>query len=166
MPVLLAYAIEDSTDIFRISGGVWTPTPSTPLIHKIICFKLQKKAVRLICNVKRKTSCREVFRTLIIQPVPCVHIMETVYYIKLNNEGLKQILAIHDHKTQHRSNFQTQFCRTDIFKKSVNNLGTKLYNKLPNYLKNLKNLKILIKQLEAFLLQQTFYSVDEYWSYV
>ena len=98
--------------------------------------------MRLICNVKRKTSCREVFGTLIIQPVPCVHIMETVYYIKLNNEGLKQILAIHDHKTQHRSNFQTQFCRTDIFKKSVNNLGTKLYNKFPNYLKNLKNLKL------------------------
>jgi len=24
-PVLLAYAIEDFTDIFRISGGVWTP---------------------------------------------------------------------------------------------------------------------------------------------
>ena len=35
-PVLLAYAIEDSTDIFRISGEVWTPqTPplGTPLIH-------------------------------------------------------------------------------------------------------------------------------------
>jgi len=33
--VLLAYAIEDSTDIFRISGGVWTPqTPplGTPLL--------------------------------------------------------------------------------------------------------------------------------------
>jgi len=35
-------------------------------------FKLQKKVVRLICNVKRKTSCRELFRTLNILPVPCV----------------------------------------------------------------------------------------------
>jgi hypothetical protein len=41
-------------------------------------------------------------------------------------------MAIHDYKTQHRFDFQTQFCRTDIFKKSVNNLGTKFYNKLPN----------------------------------
>jgi len=54
-------------------------------------FKLQKKVVRLICNVKRKTSCRELFRTLSILPVPCVYVMETVCYIKLNNEGLKQI---------------------------------------------------------------------------
>jgi len=26
-------------------------------------FKLQKKVVRLICNVKRTTSCRELFKT-------------------------------------------------------------------------------------------------------
>jgi hypothetical protein len=82
--------------------------------------KLQKKVVRLICNVKRKTSCRELFRTLSILPVPCVYIMETVYYIKLNNEGLKQNLAKREYKTQHRLDFQS-----DIFKKSVNNLGTK-----------------------------------------
>ena len=65
-----------------------------------------------------------------------------------------------------RLDFQTQFCRTDIFKKSVNNMGTKLYNKLPNYLKNLENLKLFKKQFKAFLLQQTFYSVDEYLFYV
>ena len=65
-----------------------------------------------------------------------------------------------------RSDFQTQFCRTDIFKKSVFNLGTKLYNKLPNYITDLENLKPFKKQLKAFLLQQTFYSVDEYLSHV
>ena len=92
-------------------------------------FKLQKKVVRLICNVKRKMSSRELFRTLNILPVPCVYIMETVYYIKLNNKGLNQNLAIHD-KTWHRSDFQTQFCGTDIFKKNVNNLVTQ------NLLKN------------------------------
>jgi len=36
-------------------------------------------------------------------------------------------------------------------------LGTKLYNKLPNYLKNLENLKLFKKQLKTFLLQQTFF---------
>ena len=37
-------------------------------------FKLQKQVVRLICNIKRKTSCRESFKTLNILPVPCVYI--------------------------------------------------------------------------------------------
>jgi hypothetical protein len=67
---------------------------------------------------------------------------------------------------RHNIDFQTQFSRNDIFKKSVNTLGTKLYNKLPNYLKNLESVKHFKKQLEAFLLQQNFYSVDEYLSYV
>ena len=78
-------------------------------------------------------------------PVPCVYIMETVYFIKVNNKGLKPNLDINDYKTQHRSDFQTQFCRTNILKKSVNNLGTKLYDKLPNYLKNMENSKVLEK---------------------
>jgi len=35
--------------------------------------------------------------------------MVTKYYMKVNNKGLKQNLAIHDYETQHRSDFQTQF---------------------------------------------------------
>jgi hypothetical protein len=49
--------------------------------------------------------------------------------------------------------------------KSVNNLGTKVYNKLPNYLKNLESLKLNKKQLKSFY-YKTFYSVDEFLSYV
>ena len=112
-------------------------------------FKLQKKVVRVICNVKRKTSCTELFRTLSILPVPCVYVME-------KNEGLKQNLAKHDYKTWHRLDFQTQFCRSGIYKKSVNNLGTKLYNELLNYLKNLDNLKLKKKNLEPFYYNRLF----------
>jgi len=65
------------------------------------------KVVRLIRNVKRKMSCRELFRTLNILPVPCVYIMETVYCVEVNNKGLKQNLAIHDYETRHTSGFQT-----------------------------------------------------------
>jgi len=50
-------------------------------------------------------------------------------------------------------------------KKSITNLGTKLYNKLPNYIKSLENLKRFKKELKALLLHHTFYSVDEYLSY-
>ena len=93
---------------------------------------------------------------------------ETKYkhFIKVNNKWLKQNFDLHVYKTWHRLDFQTQFCRTNILKKSVNNFGTKLYNKLPNYLKNKENLKLFKKQLKSFLLQQTFYSVDEYLSYI
>jgi hypothetical protein len=44
-------------------------------------FKMQKKVVRLMCNVKKRTSCRELFKKLSILPMPCVYIMEMVHYI-------------------------------------------------------------------------------------
>jgi len=98
--------------------------------------------------------------------IKCVYIKESVCYIKLNNKGLKQNSAIHDHQTRHRLDFQTHIFRTNMLKKSVNNLGTKLYNRLPNHLKNLEDLKPFKKQVKAFLLQQSIYSIEEYVSYV
>jgi hypothetical protein len=63
--------------------------------------------------------------------------------------------------------FKPSFVELIFFlKKSVTNLGTKLYNKVPNYLKNFENSKPFKKQLRACLLQQTFYSVDEYLSHM
>jgi len=92
--------------------------------------------------------------------------MEMVHCIEINIKVFKQNLAIHQYKTRHRSDLQTHFRRTNIFKKSITDLRTKLYNKLPNYIKNLENLKLFKKQPKAILLQHTFYSVDEYLSHV
>ena len=47
-------------------------------------FKLQKKVIRLISKVGRVTCCRKLLKTFHIIPVPCVYIMEVVFYIKLN----------------------------------------------------------------------------------
>ena len=47
-------------------------------------FKLQKKAIRLISKVGRVTCCRKLLETFNIIPVPCVYIMEVVFYVQLN----------------------------------------------------------------------------------
>jgi len=70
--------------------------------------------MRLINNVERDAYCRVLFKTLNILPVCCVCIMEIVYYIKMNIGGLEQHAVWHDYNTYHRSDLQSQFCRTDI----------------------------------------------------
>jgi len=40
--------------------------------------------IRLISKVGRVTCCRKLFTTLNILPVPCMNIMEVLFYIKLN----------------------------------------------------------------------------------
>jgi len=55
-----------------------------------------------------------------------------------------------------------QVYSTDLFKRSVINMVTKLYNKLPGYIKGIDSFRTLKKELKSFLLLHTFYSVEEF----
>jgi len=52
--------------------------------------------------------------------------------------------------------------KTEIYKKSVINMGTKVYNNLPEFLKEIDDYKAFKKELKLFLLLQSFYSVGEF----
>ena len=41
-------------------------------------------------------------------------------------------------------------------------MGTKIYNNLPKYLKEIEDYKAFKKELKLFLLHQTFCSVEEF----
>jgi hypothetical protein len=51
---------------------------------------------------------------------------------------------------------------TDLYTRSVINMRTKLYNKLPGFIKEIDSYKISRKKLKSFLLLHTFYSVEEF----
>ena len=52
--------------------------------------------------------------------------------------------------------------KTEIYKKSVINMGTKVYNNLPGFIKEIDNNKAFKKDLKLFLLLHTFYSLEEF----
>jgi len=41
-------------------------------------------------------------------------------------------------------------------------MGSKLYNKLPDYIKETESYKTFRKQLKSFFLRHAFYSVEEF----
>ena len=55
-----------------------------------------------------------------------------------------------------------QSYNTDLYKRSVTNMGTKLYNKLPGYIKEIDGYKTFTKELKSLLLLYSFYSVEEF----
>ena len=55
-----------------------------------------------------------------------------------------------------------QSYKTDIYKKSLISMGTKVYNKLPGFIKEIDSRKAFKKELKLFLLLHTFYSVEEF----
>jgi len=49
-----------------------------------------------------------------------------------------------------------------LFKNNSANMGIKLYNKLPYAIKKLDKMQDFKRRLKYFLMQHTFYSVNEY----
>jgi hypothetical protein len=66
------------------------------------------------------------------------------------------------HNTRRKMDIHVQSYKTDIYKKSVLNMGTKVYNKLPSYIKETDNYKVFKKGLKLFSLRHTFYSIEEF----
>jgi hypothetical protein len=52
--------------------------------------------------------------------------------------------------------------KSEIYKKSVINMGTKTYNKMPRFLKEVGDNTALCNKLKLFLLLHSFYSVKEF----
>ena len=50
-PVLLAYAIEDSTDIFRISGGFEPPPPLSVRWGEVTAFLVRSRAIEMRAQI-------------------------------------------------------------------------------------------------------------------
>ena len=49
-----------------------------------------------------------------------------------------------------------------VYKRSVINMRTNLYNKLPGYIKEIDSYKTFKKELKSLLLLHSFYSVEEF----
>jgi hypothetical protein len=49
-----------------------------------------------------------------------------------------------------------------LFKRSVINKGIELYSKVPNKIKNMESFPIFKRELKSFLLNHTFYKIDEF----
>jgi hypothetical protein len=58
-------------------------------------------------------------------------------------------------------NIHGQSYKTDIYKESVINMGTQLYNKTPGYTQEMDNYKAFKKELKSFLLYHALYAVEE-----
>ena len=123
-------------------------------------FRIQKKAIRIMVGINSRTSCREIFKELNILTLPSLYILEVTCwkyckYLELNR-------FIHNHNTRRQKDIHIKSCKTEMYKKSVINMGTKIYNNLPGFIKEIEKYKAFKRELQKFLLFHTFYSVEEF----
>jgi hypothetical protein len=72
-------------------------------------------------------------------------------------------LEIYSHNTRNANNLHVPAANLTKYQIEAHYMGIKIFNHLPNYIKGLINEKqVFEKTLERFLLDNIFYSIDEY----
>ena len=100
-------------------------------------LRIQKRVIRSMVAVSSRTSCRHLFKELNILTLVSLYIMEVICYIR-KHQFVDQNSNNHAYNTRRKMDIHIQSYNTDLYKKSVINMGTKLYNKLPGYTKGIQ----------------------------
>jgi len=125
-------------------------------------FQLQKKVIRLITGTHKCTSCRPIFRKFKILTLTSLYILEMLCFLKKYKGDMKHNSEIHGHNTRRKQDLQQ--CNTTLYQKSVMNMGTKLYNKLPIQIKQLDTYKGFKKEVKKFLVHNAVYKIEEFYA--
>jgi hypothetical protein len=123
---------------------------------------LQKKIIRTMLKTNQCTSCRNLFKTLGILPLPCIYINEMVCWIKYYRGKLEFNSDEHDYNTRHKTDLHPLICRTNLTKNNGLHMGIILYNKLPEQVQKVEPKYRFKNEVKKYLLQNVFYSVNEY----
>lgn len=122
-------------------------------------LKMQKKAIRIICNIGGRVSCRELFKKLKILTVTSEYIFAVLREVHADRQKYSAHSDSHGYNTRHCSNIVVPMMRLSASKSA--SLSIHFYNKLPFKVRKLNTheFKLTVK---AYLLQNTFYSCREF----
>lgn len=126
-------------------------------------FIAQKRAIRTIVRISQTQSCREYFKKLNILTAPCLYILVLLTDHVKNLDKYENTLERKTrHDTRRRDLANLIHPKLQIVKHSVKYQAVRLFNKLPNHLKIITNIKLFKISLRAYLLENSFYSVEDY----
>jgi len=141
--------------------AVWGGCAST---HFIRLFRLQKKAIRIMANLKHRESCKEAFKEFGLLTLPCLYILETIMFFRTKCMPT-QGCDIHSYGTRGRENFRTGQHRTVVHERLPSQAGVHFFNKLPRSFDKKANPNLIKSRLKHLLVSRAFYSVGEYMSH-
>ena len=93
-----------------------------------------------------------------------LYILEVTCFIRKYCHSLEQNSKVRKYNTRRKMDIHVELHETEIYKNGVINMGTKVYNNLPGFIKEIDNYKAFKKELKLFLLLllHTFYLVEEF----
>ena len=123
-------------------------------------FVVQKRVIRSIKRMQFRESCRGVFRNEGILTVYAIYIYEALIYFFKNRASFElQILRGYNTRTL---NVNYPIHRLTLTEKSPYYMCVKLFNELPNQIKNITNRKLFKNCIIKLLTELEPYSIDDF----
>ena len=117
-------------------------------------------------NVDSRTSCRNLFKQLKILPLQSQYIFSLMMFVARNRELFVINANVHKFSTRSHNDLHLPIANLSVFQKGVHFSGVKIFNNLPTDLKQVfYDIYKFKKALKRFLLDNSFYSLEEYYSW-
>lgn len=115
-------------------------------------------------GLKFRETCKTTFIREKILTLPCIYILDVLKFVKQNINNFNFQNEFHNYSTRHGNDLQYNLHRLELYKSNPYYIGVTLYNKLPENIKNSSTTKFSTS-VKNILLENAFYSVDEYLSH-
>lgn len=137
---------------------------NSPLARSV--FRIQKRTIRVMLEKNKRDSCKPMFKQLNILPLPCLYILSILLFVKknmlINADLFRHNFNIHAHRTRQRNDLHVSSSSTSLYRNSLFHSGVALYNKLPLFIKNIKDIVPFKTAVKVLLMENCYYSVSEY----
>jgi hypothetical protein len=134
--------------------------------HSKCVFKLQIRAIRIEMGARNSVSCREFFKLLKILMLSAQYIYSLFMFVVNNRNLFLDNAELYTVKTRNSSNLHPPLFHLTKYQKGVQYAGIRVFSRLPASIKSIANeTKMFKKTLKRFLLDNSFYSTDEYFNF-
>jgi hypothetical protein len=131
--------------------------------HAERVFKLQKRVIRIMKGCGLRDSCRKHFRDLSILPLRSQYIYSLMIFVVKNREMFDTNKLLYEINTRHNMDIHVNQVNLAIYGKGVHHMAGRIYNALPDTLKEIsKNIEQFKHNLKEFLYFNSFYTLDEF----
>ncbi|KAK9882196.1 hypothetical protein WA026_019708 [Henosepilachna vigintioctopunctata] len=124
-------------------------------------FVAQKRIIRLMFDLKPRDSCKPVFMAHRILTLSSIYLYKCLVYVKENQTKFPCLTESHNYDTRNSNVLFVPEHDTARYEKSPSYQCIKLFNHLPNEIKNLRGVRFK-KIVKEVLLKKAYYNVGEY----
>lgn len=124
-------------------------------------FKVQKKCIRSICGADYMESCKPLFGSLNILPLPCLYIFETGVFVHKHLSLFKEKNSLANYRGRKENKLCIPSQRLALYSRNINCMAVRIYNKVPDLFKLLPYNKFK-KTFHKFLIDKMYYTINEF----